>query len=49
MPGFVGSIIGSGYAAVSLSAAPDQTSYYERFGFETVHEDEHAATMVARL
>jgi len=38
-----------GYAAVSLSAAPDQTSYYERFGFETVHEDEHAATMVARL
>jgi len=38
-----------GYAAVSLSAAPEQTSYYARFGFETVREDEHAVTMVARL
>ena len=38
-----------GYAAVSLSAAPEQTSYYERFGFETVRKDEHAVTMVARL
>jgi GNAT superfamily N-acetyltransferase len=38
-----------GYPAVSLSAAPEQTSYYERFGFETVREDEHAVTMVALL
>jgi N-acetylglutamate synthase-like GNAT family acetyltransferase len=38
-----------GFAAVSLSAAPDQTAYYERFGFETVRKDEHAVTMVARL
>ena len=38
-----------GYAAVSLSAAPEQTPYYERFGFETVREDDHAVTMVAQL
>jgi predicted N-acetyltransferase YhbS len=38
-----------GYPAVSLSAAPEQTAYYERFGFEIVRSDEHAATMVARL
>ena len=34
---------------VSLSASPDQQSYYERFGFETVREDPHAVTMVLRL
>jgi GNAT superfamily N-acetyltransferase len=38
-----------GYAQVSLSAAPEQTAYYERFGFRTIRSDEHAATMVARL
>ena len=38
-----------GYGAVSLSAAPEQTPYYERFGFETVRKDEHAVTMLARL
>jgi predicted N-acetyltransferase YhbS len=38
-----------GYSAVSLSAAPDQTPYYERFGFEQLRRDEHAVTMVARL
>ena len=38
-----------GYAAVSLSAAKGQTAYYERFGFETVRETEHAVTMLARL
>jgi ribosomal protein S18 acetylase RimI-like enzyme len=38
-----------GYASVSLSASPDQQSYYERFGFETVSEDPHAVTMVLRL
>jgi predicted N-acetyltransferase YhbS len=39
----------NGYTAVSLSAAPEQKAYYERFGFETVRSNEHAATMVARL
>ena len=38
-----------GYPAVSLSAAKEQTAYYERFGFETVGESEHAVTMLARL
>src|SRR5256885_210633 len=38
-----------GYASVSLSAAKGQTAYYERFGFETVRETEHAVTMLARL
>ena len=38
-----------GYASVSLSASPDQQSYYERFGFETVSEDPHAVTMVLRF
>ena len=38
-----------GYAAVSLSAAKEQVPYYERFGFETVRESEHAVTMLARL
>src|SRR2546423_15565473 len=38
-----------GYASVSLSAATGQTAYYERFGFETVQETEHAVTMLARL
>jgi GNAT superfamily N-acetyltransferase len=38
-----------GYAAISLSAAKEQTAYYERFGFETVGESENAVTMIARL
>jgi GNAT superfamily N-acetyltransferase len=38
-----------GYGAVSLSAATDQVPYYERFGFTTVDESEHAVTMVAHL
>ena len=38
-----------GYPAVSLSAAPDQIPYYQRFGFETVREGDHAVTMLRRL
>jgi GNAT superfamily N-acetyltransferase len=38
-----------GYGSVSLSASPEQQTYYERFGFETVREDPHAVTMVLRL
>ena len=38
-----------GYPAVSLSSAREQVPYYERFGFETVAESEHAVTMLARL
>ena len=38
-----------GYAAVSLSSSPEQAAYYERFGFGTVRESEHAVTMLARL
>ena len=38
-----------GYGAVSLSAAAEQTAYYERFGFETVRVGDHAVTMLARL
>jgi GNAT superfamily N-acetyltransferase len=38
-----------GFHAVSLSAAKEQASYYEKFGFETVSESEHAITMLARL
>ncbi|HEV7132722.1 MAG TPA: GNAT family N-acetyltransferase [Gaiellaceae bacterium] len=38
-----------GYAAVSLSTAREQSSFYERFGFETVAETPQAVTMVARL
>jgi GNAT superfamily N-acetyltransferase len=38
-----------GYAAVSLSAAPDQIPYYEKFGFETIREGDHAVTMLRRL
>jgi predicted N-acetyltransferase YhbS len=38
-----------GYHTVSLSAGRGQTAYYEKFGFETVHEGEHAVTMLARL
>jgi len=38
-----------GYGAVSLSAATEQVPYYERFGFETVSQSEHAVTMVTRL
>ncbi len=39
----------SGYAAISLSSAKEQVPYYERFGFQTVSESEHAVTMLARL
>ena len=39
----------SGYGAISLSSAREQVPYYERFGFETVSESEHAVTMLARL
>ncbi len=38
-----------GYHSVSLSAAREQVPYYERFGFETVSESEHAVTMLTRL
>jgi len=38
-----------GFHAVSLSAAPEQVPYYERFGFETVGESEHAVTMLTHL
>jgi predicted N-acetyltransferase YhbS len=38
-----------GYGAISLSAAPEQAPFYERFGFGPVREDEHAVTMVASL
>ena len=38
-----------GYHAVSLSAAPEQVPYYERFDFETVSESEHAVTMLTHL
>jgi GNAT superfamily N-acetyltransferase len=38
-----------GYAAVSLSTAKEQTEFYERYGFETVREEPHAVTMVAKL
>ena len=38
-----------GYAQISLSAAPEQVEYYERFGFETFDEDDHAVTMLALL
>ena len=34
---------------VSLSASKEQTPYYERFGFETVSESEHAVTMLTHL
>ena len=39
----------SGYSAISLSAATEQVPYYERFGFRTVRESEHAVTMTAQL
>jgi GNAT superfamily N-acetyltransferase len=38
-----------GYSAISLSTAKEQTEFYERYGFETVREEPHAVTMVARL
>jgi GNAT superfamily N-acetyltransferase len=38
-----------GFTAVSLSAAKEQIPYYERFGFETVGESEHAVTMLTHL
>ena len=34
-----------GYQAVSLSAAPEQTDYYRRFGFEEVSRTPYAVTM----
>jgi N-acetylglutamate synthase-like GNAT family acetyltransferase len=34
-----------GFEAVSLSAAHEQTDYYERFGFEPVRETPYAVTM----
>ena len=39
----------SGYRAVSLSSAKEQVPFYERFGFHTVRESEHAVTMIADL
>ena len=38
-----------GYSAISLSTAKEQTEFYERYGFETVREEPHAVTMVAKL
>jgi GNAT superfamily N-acetyltransferase len=38
-----------GYPAVSLSAELGQTEFYERQGFEALHETQHAVTMLARL
>jgi GNAT superfamily N-acetyltransferase len=38
-----------GFEAVSLSAAPGQESFYERYGFTTVADTPQAVTMVARL
>ena len=38
-----------GYAQISLSAAPEQVAFYQQFGFETVGENDHAVTMLARL
>jgi GNAT superfamily N-acetyltransferase len=38
-----------GYEAVSLSAAPEQTEYYGRFGFEPVRETPSAVTMQLAL
>jgi len=38
-----------GYPAVSLSAPKGQTEFYERYGFEVVHETANAVTMLARL
>jgi len=38
-----------GFAQISLSAGRDQRAYYERFGFQSVGENEHAVTMLARL
>jgi GNAT superfamily N-acetyltransferase len=38
-----------GYAQVSLSAAPEQRAYYERFGFATVAQSGEAVTMLAQL
>jgi GNAT superfamily N-acetyltransferase len=38
-----------GYAAISLSAAKEQTGFYEQHGFETVREAPDAVTMLARL
>jgi GNAT superfamily N-acetyltransferase len=38
-----------GYAAISLSTAPAQAEFYERYGFETVRETPQAVTMLAKL
>jgi GNAT superfamily N-acetyltransferase len=38
-----------GHDAISLSAAREQSAFYETFGFEVVEEKPHAVTMLARL
>ena len=38
-----------GYDAVSLSAEPEQTSFYEKHGFEKLREDESSVVMRASL
>jgi ribosomal protein S18 acetylase RimI-like enzyme len=38
-----------GYDAVSLSAEPEQTAFYEKHGFEKVREDESSVVMRAPL
>ena len=38
-----------GYSQVSLSTAKEQAEFYERYGFETVREEPHAVTMLAKL
>jgi ribosomal protein S18 acetylase RimI-like enzyme len=34
-----------GYEALSLSAEPEQTTFYERHGFEKVRQDDHSVVM----
>jgi GNAT superfamily N-acetyltransferase len=36
---------GEGYEAISLSAAPEQTAWYEQFGFAVVRASPYAVTM----
>jgi GNAT superfamily N-acetyltransferase len=38
-----------GHEAISLSAAREQSAFYETFGFEIVEEKPQAVTMLARL
>ena len=45
----IGVALPDGYAQISLSAAPEQVAFYQQFGFETVGENDHAVTMIARL